>query len=252
MGMQKILSNETYMKCLSLAKTALEKPEGIFIKCASKAEAVRYRALFFSVRRKLGYKEGQIPAMAMGLYVVEFRFFEQEDGKVDLQIRRAGSSLDALEIVDSEGKNVQLENVNKGSLETEKLDYLLQLERIKYFLLMACPSRANKANVADIYTTALYLYNQGTRICGNIPPLAQAEAAYTENYDFVEAQVGNIGDILEESGDIFPDIAWETLDTRQSRVQEQEIFPAPSFKKKNLSRKVREEPFDLQNFNLDA
>ena len=37
MGMQKILSSETLSQCIELSKAALERPEGLTIKCRTKS-----------------------------------------------------------------------------------------------------------------------------------------------------------------------------------------------------------------------
>ena len=99
--------------------------------------------MFFSARKKIGYKEGQIPAMALGLFTVEFRLLEKEGTEeTELLVRRAGSALSEALIVDAQGNQLTIKGVPMEVQKGEKIQYLIQLERIKYMLQMCCPSRA--------------------------------------------------------------------------------------------------------------
>lgn len=224
MGMQKVIHNDTYIKCLSIAKTALSRPNGLFIQCPSKAAAVRQRALFYSLRKKLGYGAGQIPAEALGLYTIEFILTENENGTATLHIRRAGVILDELKILDENGEAVEVEGVAKDTLHTEKLEYVIQLDRIRYFLRMACPSRSHMSNDPSLYLMAQYLYKRGTRIMADIPQLAESEEIYRTDNISVEERVAYLGDKLEAgAGELIPPEAWERPAAERSEFAEKTL-----------------------------
>ncbi|HXJ94234.1 MAG TPA: hypothetical protein VMT20_15405 [Terriglobia bacterium] len=243
MAMQKVISNQTYMKCLALAQTAMERPNGIFIQCGSKADAVRYRALFFSVRKKIGYNEGQIPSMALGLFTVEFRIKEEEDGTAQLHIRRAGASLEDLNILDAEGNRITTSGVKDIDIQKEKTEYLIQLERIKYFISTACPGYEREATAGTAYATAMYFYEQGTRIFGYIDPLYELELKYNSSFALVEAKVYEIGEAVNGTDiKMVPKQAWADRAVG--------MHSAAALQKKESKQKEREEQFNLAEINL--